>query len=552
MYQTLYRKYRPKKFKEIMGQDIIVKTLKNSILNHQMSHAYLFIGPRGTGKTSTAKIFARAVNCFNTDDGDLCDECEMCKASNDHECLDIIEIDAASNNGVDEIRNLREKVVLVPSELKYKVYIIDEVHMLTISAFNALLKTLEEPPEHIIFILATTDPQKVPETIISRCQSFHFSRISEDSIVKNLSMICEKEKIDCDESILQQIAILSDGGMRDSLGMLDKLNSYKTGKITMDDFLDLNGLITNQSTQEFIDFVVSGNIESVIRFIEEWNNKGKNLIQIMIQLLDCLKDLLVEYYIHDTSNQNIPLLQQLANLINEKMYDIKRSSNPKIYIEIMLLDFMNQSKIISREIISDSSVVVDKNVVEEEKTPIMISKKEKSKNIKNQEDQSIISSNIKQIMKIRVNNAFTLATKTELNQDKVLFKRLEDYTFDQNIGYLVCALLDGNLRMSSSNYLVISYEYDSVVVENLNHLEEMEKVLKQFLNVDKKIAIISDSEWNVFAKEFVDHKKNGILYQFIEEPKLMFNSPAEKENKEENKQDNDSASSIFGDIVEVC
>ena len=195
MYQALYRKYRPKDFDSVVGQDSIIKTLKNSIINHNFSHAYMFFGPRGTGKTTISKIFARNINCLEPVDGLACGKCDHCKVSFSKECVDIIEIDAASNNGVDEIRELKNKISLVPSELKYKVYIIDEVHMLSMGAFNALLKTLEEPPEHIIFILATTDPQKVPETIISRCQCFSFKRIPSSIIKEKLVNICHDEKI---------------------------------------------------------------------------------------------------------------------------------------------------------------------------------------------------------------------------------------------------------------------------------------------------------------------------------------------------------------------
>ena len=256
MYQALYRKYRPKDFDSVVGQDSIIKTLKNSIINNNFSHAYMFFGPRGTGKTTVSKIFARNINCEKPKDGIACGKCDHCKVSFSKDCIDIIEIDAASNNGVDEIRELKNKISLVPSELKYKVYIIDEVHMLSIGAFNALLKTLEEPPEHAIFILATTDPQKVPETIISRCQCFSFKRISSEIIEDRLKFICKEEKIKIDDDVLKNIATLSDGGLRDALGSLDKLVSYTDEKITMEDFIEVNEIISDKQVNDFINNIL--------------------------------------------------------------------------------------------------------------------------------------------------------------------------------------------------------------------------------------------------------------------------------------------------------
>jgi len=221
-YKVLYRKYRPTNFENIVGQDYIIKTLKNSIINDNISHAYIFSGPRGTGKTSTAKVFSKAINCINKNNGSPCEKCEFC--TNFTENPDIIEIDAASNNGVDEIRNLIDNIKLTPTNGKYKVYIIDEVHMLTTSAFNALLLTLEEPPSHAIFILATTNIENVPITILSRCQRFDFQKISIDSLVDKLQEICKKENIEIEEDALYEIAYLSEGGLRDALSLLDQLS----------------------------------------------------------------------------------------------------------------------------------------------------------------------------------------------------------------------------------------------------------------------------------------------------------------------------------------
>ena len=250
-YQTLYRKYRPKQFRYVYGQDTIVKTLKNTIKNEKINHAYLFTGPKGTGKTSCAKLFAKTINCLNNKDGDACNECSNCISFNENSNPDIIEIDAASNNGVDEIREIRSKVNLAPAVSKYKIYIIDEVHMLSIGAFNALLKTLEEPPNHIIFILATTEPQKLPNTVISRCQRYDFKNINEHSMRECLKRICDLEKINITDDSLDLIINNSNGGMRDAIGMLDQAYIYSDKQINKEDLESLLVTITDEEVLNF-------------------------------------------------------------------------------------------------------------------------------------------------------------------------------------------------------------------------------------------------------------------------------------------------------------
>ena len=258
--------------------------------------------------------------------------------------MDILEIDAASNNGVDEIRELRNKISLVPTELKYKVYIIDEVHMLSIGAFNALLKTLEEPPEHAVFILATTDPQKIPETIISRCQTFSFQKFNSSFLFDRLDYVCKNEKIDIDPEVLSNIADISDGGMRDALGLLDKLYSFSNGKITLDDFYEINGVVSNSDLSKLLDYILTGNISDFLTLLHKFDYNGKNLIQIMNQLLIYTRNLLVDYYLNkNNTNYSVSLIENLANIINENMFDIKKSSNTIISIELFILKFINDN-----------------------------------------------------------------------------------------------------------------------------------------------------------------------------------------------------------------
>lgn len=582
MYHALYRKYRPVDFNSVVGQDSIIKTLKNSIKNHNFSHAYMFFGPRGTGKTTVSKIFARNINCLNSKAGIACEECSACKVSFSKDCVDIIEIDAASNNGVDEIRDLKNKISLVPSELKYKVYIIDEVHMLSIGAFNALLKTLEEPPEHAIFILATTDPQKVPETIISRCQCFSFKRISDKAIVDRLKYVCSSENIDVEEDVLENIALLSDGGLRDALGSLDKLVSYTENKITMDDFNEVNGVISSKDMDVFLSDILSGNIPNVLTSIAKFNDSGKNLIQIMSQLINFSRDIVVNYYISNKEYTfSIDIVQNFVNILNEKMFDIKKSGNTKIYIEMLLLKFINDYVNLKTEVVEKSNFVKEKNknvsltnnnevpvneeiinnynvvennkydnnVVEEKKSmkdsnvEISYNKEEITEENIDTKNPKII--NIDDIMKVRVNNTLALANKNLLRLEMNNFEVLRDYSFDQEIGYIVCGILDGKLRAVSSDAIIISYEYDSNVKQNLYIIDKIEDVYNKITNSNKKIAIISDDYWEKVKQEYINNLRNGIKYEVEEEPKAVY---------EELKNDDiitSSAVSLFGDIVEV-
>lgn len=349
-YQALYRKYRPASFDEVVGQKHIVQTLKNAIANNRIAHAYLFCGPRGTGKTSIAKIFARTLNC--TGENPPCMECENCKLSLDGTHPDIIEIDAASNNGVDEVRSLIERVNYSPMEGKYKIYIIDEVHMMTSGAFNALLKTIEEPPEHVIFIFATTEPHKVLPTILSRCQRYDFSKVSNHDIQQRLMQICEKENVNADEEALEFIAMLADGGMRDALSILDQCIAYEQEHITIDAVREIYGVVQPEQLGELVSKLNPEEANLAIDQLKKIESRGMDMKRLCADLISLFKDsllldmakktelisehrkeILSKYFMNHPVQKRIQILNDLMNLYNRLAF----SSNVMDYIETILL-----------------------------------------------------------------------------------------------------------------------------------------------------------------------------------------------------------------------
>lgn len=292
-YTALYRKFRPLTFSEIVGQEHITKTLKNQIIAGRVGHAYLFNGGRGTGKTSAAKILARAINCLNPKDGEPCNECEICKGAINGSLTDIVEMDAASNNSVEDIRSIREEVNFLPTKAKYRVYIIDEVHMLSTGAFNALLKTLEEPPEHVKFILATTEPQKLPATILSRCQRFDFKRISNENIIKRLNIVCEQSNIEITKEALNIIAVLSEGAMRDALSILERCIQDGENKIDEDKIKDLIGIPKITYVSNIIDAILKYDVDKALENIDVVLEEGKDITNLIWEMIKYSKDILV-------------------------------------------------------------------------------------------------------------------------------------------------------------------------------------------------------------------------------------------------------------------
>ena len=332
-YTALYRKFRPLTFSEIVGQEHITRTLKNQIIANRVGHAYLFNGGRGTGKTSAAKILSRAINCLNPKEGEPCNECEICKGAINGSLTDIVEMDAASNNSVEDIRSIREEVNFLPTKAKYRVYIIDEVHMLSTGAFNALLKTLEEPPEHVKFILATTEPQKLPATILSRCQRFDFKRISNDNIIKRLKIVCKESNIEITDEALNTIAVLSEGAMRDALSILERCIQDGENKIDEDKIKDLVGIPKITYINNIVESIVKYDINQALEFTEVVLEEGKDITNLLFEMIKYVKDILV----YKASNK-LELYSQ-----EELENDIKWSTQKTILFQAGIIRLCNEN-----------------------------------------------------------------------------------------------------------------------------------------------------------------------------------------------------------------
>ena len=331
-YQALYRKYRPQTFDDVSGQGAVTQTLKTQLVTGKMSHAYLFTGSRGTGKTSCAKILAKAVNCLHPEDGNPCNCCEACRAIDSGSCMDVLEIDAASNNGVDNVRDLRDDAIYTPSQVKMRVYIIDEVHMLSISAFNALLKIIEEPPEHLLFILATTELHKVPATILSRCQRFSFRRISQEDIANRLQYVAYQENIDLDDSAARVLARLADGGMRDGLSLLDQCASATTGELTAERVYACLGIAGERRCGELMGYVADHDTKKALELFNRLYTEGKDLGALLDELACLTRDLLV---LKTAPGAGITMLSGVAS-DQEALALVKRFSSGEL-VRIMSL-----------------------------------------------------------------------------------------------------------------------------------------------------------------------------------------------------------------------
>ena len=534
MYQALYRKYRPTNFNEIAGQQVIVKTLKNAISNDRLSHAYLFTGPRGTGKTSIAKIVAKTINCENLNDFIPCDKCKSCLEFNSKNDVDIIEIDAASNNGVDEIREIRNKIDLVPSFSRFKVYIIDEVHMLTTGAFNALLKTLEEPPSHIIFILATTEPHKIPATILSRCQRFDFKRISLDDIVSRLECISQSEGFNISHDVLFEIARLSDGGLRDSISLLDQVISYADSDITVSDVHEVNGTLTQDELKLFFNDVIDMNFEHIFSKIYEYNNSGKNLVKIVESIVSFIKNILLYYDapeflkscgydldVYKDYDISSDKLIKCINEFNECLINMRKTNNFQLTLEMCLLNISN--------IFNEKVEVVkteNKEIIKKNKTKIdnaSIIHKEKF-------DDSLFK-------KIRVENTLSDFNKAILRDVLGNIDSFKNYVLDNELGKYASMVLDGKLKAASSEYLVFVYDNGDLSNTFNSCFKSIESLVSKVLSKSYKVVSVPIDEWesirdlfNGKKKQFVYVPENGqfdIVNETTDEIASMFDGVVE-------------------------
>ncbi len=515
-YRALYRKYRPTDFSEIVGQNHIIKTLINTIKNNRVGHAYLFCGSRGTGKTSVAKIFARTVNCENLKDGVQCNKCIICNSKNTDDITDIIEIDAASNNGVDEIREIKNKATLAPVLCKYKVYIIDEVHMLSTGAFNALLKTLEEPPQHVIFILATTEPQKIPITIISRCQRFDFKKILVDDIQNKLKEISVAEKIKIDDYCIREISKLAEGSLRDAIGLLDQVCSFTNGNVDVDKLYDLVGMMQISKIINIVENIFSNDIDKLMDFYEEMVENSKDFEKTSEKILEILVNLMIyknasKYFSSKDLfyKDEIIKLDKLINRerlgivieeMNELLEKIKKSSNPNILFEMFLLKNISFQPNLEN-IEQENTVIVDPIVKDKNKI------KEKTKNI-------IISNTLKNS---RINNTLALASNEKKKEIKKIFMDLKTHLIDGENKSIISLLMDSEVVAASENHILLKYKYESLVQENDNNINKIEKIISELTNVKYKVVAICCEEWETIRPHYIEMKNKNGKIELIEE-----------------------------------
>ena len=583
-YKALYRKYRPTSFEDVVGQDHIVKALNQSLAQNKIAHAYLFCGTRGTGKTSIAKIFAKAINCLNPSEAP-CNKCANCIESDKGINQDIVEMDAASNNGVDEIRNLIEQVKYAPLQSKYKVYIIDEVHMLTKNAFNALLKTLEEPPGHVVFILATTEAHKVLPTVVSRCQRYDFLRVDKGSIVKRLTHVAQQENVEIDFESKQAIAYLAEGGMRDALSILDQCLAYSEDKVTIQDIKEIYGLVSTKDKIELVKQIENKDVKNVLTSLSEFNIRGIDFRRLTNDFINLFKESLM--YMYTSDNTILETLsddeaKEVLNLYNEtnliSMIDILMSvsesfryaTNIYNYFEVACLKLMNvKATKIQVEFNSSEKIDVVKKEVQKEEVKQESIKIEKPKEtIKVVEEPDHTEEDIVQpsleiheeepkqeepaIVKYDSETLLSLVvqcTRDHRAKDEAIFNTLNNYRHDLSLIKYINLLNKTKIAASGNDCILVMSQHDAIV-NNINE-PTMNKEIYEFMlnkiNVDKMVYALSEDQYQEVLTLYKERVGEGNLPKPLKVERYKF----EKEEKEEMTIEN-KLFEVFGkDNVEI-
>ncbi|WP_145373124.1 DNA polymerase III subunit gamma/tau [Staphylococcus cohnii] len=529
-YQALYRMFRPQSFEDVVGQEHVTKTLRNAISKGKQSHAYIFSGPRGTGKTSIAKVFAKAINCLERSDGEPCNECAICTGITRGTNSDVIEIDAASNNGVDEIRNIRDKVKYAPSESKFKVYIIDEVHMLTTGAFNALLKTLEEPPAHAIFILATTEPHKIPPTIISRAQRFDFKAISHDEIVERLQFVADAQDIEYDNAALDFIAKASEGGMRDALSIMDQAIVFGDDHLTLQDALNVTGSVDAQALNDLLKEVVEGDVKTAFSTYHQFIAQGKEVNRLINDMIYFVRDTImnktsnIETEYDALMHFDLETLYKMIDVINDTLVSIRFSVNQSVHFEVLLVKIAEMIKGESENV----QTVATTSVASEPNNEVLLQRMEQLENeLKTLKSQGVVANNAKPQAKktaskgTQSKNAFSMqqiakvldkANKEDIKQLKDHWQEVIDHAKSNDMKSLVSLLQNSEPVAASETHVLIKFEEEihcEIVNKDDEKRENIENVVCNIIDKAVKVVGVPADQWMRVRTEYLQNRKQS-------------------------------------------